>query len=124
MATEMTVDDYIASLDEARGAIVRAVRDIVRGAAPGVREAVRWAQPVYEMAGPFAYIKAHSRSVNFGFWRGAEISDPSGLLVGDGAGMRHVKLATVDDVRPELFADWVRQAVVLNETNGDPTKRA
>jgi hypothetical protein len=77
---------------------------------------------VYESGGPFAYIKAFGKSVNLGFWRGSEIRDPSGTLVGDGDRMRHVRLTSLADVRPDLVADWVRQAVELNRTKGDPTK--
>jgi hypothetical protein len=36
--------------------------------------------------------------------------------------MRHVKLTSVDDVDEEAFGEFVRQAVQLNLTKGDPTK--
>ena len=47
----------------------------------------------------FAYVNAFKAHVNVGFFRGAEISDPTGLLEGTGKYMRHVKLrpdGTVD----------------------------
>ncbi len=122
MASEKTVDAYIDGIGDDRGAIVAALRHIIRTAAPGARETIKWAQPVYESGGPFAYIKAFGKSVNLGFWRGSEIRDPSGLLTGDGDRMRHVTLVSLDEVRPDLFADWVRQAVALNAAKGDPTK--
>ena len=40
----------------------------------------------------FAYVNAFKAHVNVGFFRGAEIADPSGLLEGTGRFMRHVKL--------------------------------
>ena len=40
----------------------------------------------------FAYVNAFSAHVNVGFFRGAEIADPKGLLEGTGKFMRHVKL--------------------------------
>jgi hypothetical protein len=95
---------------------------VIRTTAPEARETIKWAQPVYESGGPFAYIKAFGKSVNLGFWRGEEIRDPSGLLVGEGDRMRHVRLTSLAEVRPDLVADWVRQAVELNRTKGDPTK--
>jgi hypothetical protein len=122
MASEKTVDGYIDGLGGERGAIVAALREVIRTTAPEARETIKWAQPVYESGGPFAYIKAFGKSVNLGFWRGSEIRDPSGLLVGDGDRMRHVRLTSLADVRPDLVADWVRQAVELNRTKGDPTK--
>ena len=122
MASEKTVDGYIDGLGGERGAIVAALREVIRTTAPEARETIKWAQPVYESGGPFAYIKAFGKSVNLGFWRGAEIRDPSGLLVGEGDRMRHVRLTSIADVRLDVVADWVRQAVELNRTKGDPTK--
>ena len=40
----------------------------------------------------FGYVNAFKAHVNVGFFRGAEIADPEGLLEGTGKFMRHVKL--------------------------------
>ncbi len=47
---------------------------------------------------PFAYVDSFSSHVNVGFFRGAELSDPAGLLVGTGKRMRHVMLRPGDKV--------------------------
>jgi hypothetical protein len=47
----------------------------------------------------FGYVNAFKAHVNVGFFLGAEIADPEGLLEGDGKFMRHVKL------RPERAVD-------------------
>ena len=91
-------------------------------AAPEADETIKWAQPVYEVNGPFAYIKAFKNSVKFGFWRGIDINDPKGLLQGSGEKMRHIKLSSLDDINRQVFSDFVQQAVKLNLTKGDPTK--
>ena len=80
------------------------------------------AQPVYEVSGPFAYIKAFKNSVNFGFWRGVDIHDPEGYLQGNREKMRHFKLKSLEDINQQVFSDFVQQAVKLNLTKGDPTK--
>jgi hypothetical protein len=36
--------------------------------------------------------------------------------------MRHLKLTSVDDIDEEVLAGFVRQAVELNRTKGDPTR--
>ena len=41
---------------------------------------------------PFAYVGVFTDHVNVGFFHGASLSDPSGLLEGTGRYMRHVKL--------------------------------
>ena len=117
-----TVDGYIAGLEGWQAEVVSRVRDIVREAAPEAKESIKWAQPVYETDGPFAYMKAFKHSVNFGFWRGVELEDPKGLLAGTGEKMRHVKLTGVEDIDEAAFAEFVRQAVALNRAKGDPTK--
>ena len=117
-----TVDDYVAGLETWKGEIVARCREIVRGAATDAEEAIKWAQPVYSTNGPFCYIKAFKNSVNFGFWRGVDLDDPDGLLKGSGEKMRHVALKSADDIDPEAFAAFVRQAQQLNLTKGDPTK--
>ncbi len=119
---EITVDAYIAQLEGWQGKIVSDVRKIVLAAVPEAEEAIKWAQPVYSVNGPFAYIKAFKSSVNFGFWRGVDIDDPGGLLQGSGEKMRHVKLTNLEDVAPGSFTDFVNQAVGLNLSKGDPTK--
>ena len=57
-----TVDEYIAGLKGWQQEVAAAIRAIVQEAAPEAKESIKWAQPVYEIGGPFAYIKAHSSS--------------------------------------------------------------
>ena len=118
----MTVDDYVAKQPPAIAAIVEDLRRIARAAAPKATESIKWGQPVYEQNGPFAFIKAASRHVSFGFWRGVALDDPSEILEGSGDMMRHVKIRQGDQV-PSALAPMVRQAVRLNKELGDPTKR-
>ena len=120
--SEKTVESYIAQLEGWQAEIVSEVRQIILEAAPEADESIKWAQPVYEINGPFAYIKAFKNSVNFGFWRGVDINDPQGLLQGSGEKMRHFKLTSLDEINPPVFTEFVQQAVKLNLTKGDPTK--
>ncbi len=49
---------------------------------------------------PFGYVGAFSAHVNVGFFLGAALDDPAGLLVGTGKRMRHVKIRwgeTIDE---------------------------
>jgi hypothetical protein len=121
--SDKTVDSYIAGLPAWQAEIIVAVRKILLETAPDAKESIKWAQPVYENVGPFAYMKAFKNAVNFGFWRGVDLEDPDGLLEGTGDRMRHLKLSSLDDVKPQVFAAFVRQAAALNLNKGDPTKR-
>lgn len=121
MAAE-SIDAYAKDLDDWRGDVVRELDALVRKAAPGATGSIKWAQPVYELQGPFASLKAFTSAVNFGFWRGADLTDPDGALEGTGDRMRHVKIRSAEDVDLERFTAWVKEAVALNESKGDPTK--
>jgi hypothetical protein len=119
----VTVDAYVAGLGDWRGEIVSALRKLIREAAPDATESIKWGQPVYEHNGPFAHMKAFKSHVNFGFWRGAEMEDPKGVLTGTGDRMRHVELRSLADIDAPTLQSMVRTAVALNHAKGDPTQR-
>jgi hypothetical protein len=48
---------------------------------------------------PFGYVNVFTSHVNVGFFHGAALPDPAGLLQGTGKSMRHVKL------RPDTAAN-------------------
>jgi hypothetical protein len=62
---------------------------------------------------PFGYVNAFKAHVNVGFFHGAALDDPAGLLEGTGKRMRHVKLrpgreldlAALGDLIDAAYAD-------------------
>jgi hypothetical protein len=120
-----SVEDYVANLQPAQAAVVRALCKTIRRAAPEARESIKWAQPVWEVNGPVCSVKAFKSYTNVNFWRGAELAecgDPEGLLLGEGSQMRHVRVANVDEIRAESLRSLVMAAVDLNRMFGDPTR--
>ncbi|HEX6350039.1 MAG TPA: DUF1801 domain-containing protein [Candidatus Dormibacteraeota bacterium] len=122
MAAERSVDAYVAGLPDDQREIAEALRRLVRSAAPEAREAFKWAQPVFESGGPFAYIKAFPRHGNFGFWRGVEVDRGRGLLETGGSKMAHLKLRRLSDIDATVLSEMVREAVRLNAEKGDPSR--
>lgn len=116
-----TVDDYVLGLQGWQREVVLELRAIIREAAPGATESIKWGQPVYEVNGPFCYVRAFASSVNFGFWRGASLSEPR--LESAGKKMGHLKLTGPRDVDARALRALIRQAVALNQRDGDPTRR-
>ena len=81
------------------GAIARHWFQVMRDRGDDVRELLHDGHPTACVAdAAFAYVNAFKTHVNVGFFRGAEIADPEGLLEGTGRFMRHVKLAPDRDV--------------------------
>ena len=68
-------------------------------------------------AAAFAYVNAFKAHVNVGFFRGAEIADPDGLLEGNGKYMRHVKL------RPERDVDALALTTLIETAYTDMKER-
>ncbi len=81
------------------GGIARHWFEVMRGRGDDVRELLHDGHPTACIADAgFGYVNAFKAHVNVGFFRGAEIADPKGLLEGTGKFMRHVKLRPGDDI--------------------------
>ncbi len=59
---------------------------------------------------PFAYVNAFKSHVNVGFFYGALLKDPAGMLEGSGKRMRHVKLKPDAELAAEDLRDLIRAA--------------
>ena len=111
-----SVDAYLASIPEPVREIASELRRIVRRAAPGIAERIKWNVPVFELGAPVCYLSAHAGYVRFGFYRGAEIEDPARVLGGTGSLLRHVKLPAGAPVPRQVLAALVEDAVRVART--------
>lgn len=65
----------------------------LRSCGPDVRELIHDGRPTVCLEdAAFAYVDAHAEHANLGFFFGAFLADPAGLMQGAGKRMRHVKL--------------------------------
>ena len=75
------------------GLIAQRWFEVMRRCGDDVRELLHDGHPTACIGdAAFCYVNAFRDHVNVGFFRGAEIPDPDGLLEGTGKFMRHVKL--------------------------------
>lgn len=87
------IETWMREHPGALGAIARHWFDAMRGCGDDVLEVLHDGHPTACVADAgFAYVNAFTAHVNVGFFRGAELADPAGLLEGTGRFMRHVKL--------------------------------
>jgi hypothetical protein len=81
--------------------IARRWLNVIRECGDDVRELIHDGHPTACVGdAAFAYVDAFTAHVNVGFFHGADLPDPEGLLLGAGKHMRHVKLTpggTLDD---------------------------
>ena len=59
---------------------------------------------------PFGYVNSFKGHVNVGFFRGAVLADPAGLLQGSGKRMRHVKLIPGREFAAAALGDLIAAA--------------
>ena len=87
------IENWMKAHSGELGAIAQHWFEVMRKRGNDVREVLHDGHPTACVAdAAFAYVNAFKAHVNVGFFRGAEIADPNGLLEGTGKVMRHVKL--------------------------------
>ena len=75
------------------GTIARRWFEVMRACGDEVRELLHDGCPVVCLGEfPFVYVNVFRAHLNVGFFQGATLPDPAGLLEGTGRFMRHVKL--------------------------------
>ena len=115
---DAAVDAWLRSLTGELGTLARTWFTQLRHSGPDVRElmhdgnAVACVQDV-----AFAYVGAFAAHVNVGFFHGASLDDPAGLLDGSGRRMRHVKL------RPGLARDEAALSRLIEDAYVDAKAR-
>ncbi len=98
------IEGWFSVVDPLR-AFVRPCFERMRGCGPDVRELLHDGCPVICVGdAPFAYVNAFTAHASVGFYQGAELPDPAGLLEGAGKRMRHVKLRFGADANDAALA--------------------
>jgi hypothetical protein len=93
------------------GSIARRWFDVIRACGNDVRELLHDGHPTGCIAdAAFAYVNAFSAHVDVGFFCGAELADPAGLLEGTGKYMRHVKLRPTRDIDATALINLIESA--------------
>ena len=100
------------------GAIAQRWFEVMRNCGEDVRELLHDGQPTACVGdAAFAYVDAFKAHVNVGFYCGAVLPDPDGLLEGSGKFMRHVKL------RPDRQADPAALGKLIEAAYADMRKQ-
>jgi hypothetical protein len=111
MRSYASFDDYLRDQPAKNRTLIRALRRFVASAEPRLTEAVKWGNGCWVgRSGPVAYIYSAPGYVQFGFFRGASLRDPHGLLEGAGRYVRHIKVRSAADIHRARFAALLRQA--------------
>ena len=103
------IDLWLGQQAPELGAIAQRWFGRMRGRGDDVRELMHDGCPVACVAdAPFGYVNVFTAHVNVGFFRGAQLEDPVGVLQGAGKRMRHVK------VRPGAAVDAAALSALID----------
>jgi hypothetical protein len=105
-----TFDDVISGFSAEVVQIARRLRELIETVHPDAVEVPRPGERTAgygvgpkKMSETYAYIGVYQRYVNLGFYHGAALPDPGGLLDGAGKQLRHVTVHSLKEVdRPAL----------------------
>jgi hypothetical protein len=105
------IDAWLKERTGALGAIARQWFDVMRKCGDEVRELLHDGCPVACLGdAPFGYVNVFTSHVNVGFFHGAAVPDPAGLLQGSGKFMRHVKLGPGTVTNAEALSSLINAA--------------
>ena len=112
MKAYASFEEYLAGQARRNQDIIRPLRRLVKRAAPWLQESVKWGNGCWVQGkAPVAYVYSAPDHVQFGFFHGADLADPMGLLEGQGKFVRHVKVRTRADIDERALGALLRQAV-------------
>ncbi len=119
MASE--VDDLLERLSPDQQRTVLLVREVVRATVPAARESVLWGALSYHrpevggrVKGAVCLIVPRNGRVRLDFIHGIHLSDPKGLLRGDGVSKRYLPIDALGPIECKEIARLVREAATLD----------
>jgi hypothetical protein len=116
------IDRRIEELDDWRGEKLAKVRQLIHEADPEVVEEWKWAKatspgtPVWSHNGDLCTGESYKKVVKLTFFKGAALSDPSGLFNSslEGKVRRAIDIREDDKIDEAAFKSLIREAVALN----------
>jgi hypothetical protein len=130
-ASSAAVDERIAGLGDWRGEMLSRMRALIREAAPGVTEDVKWVKatspgtPTWSLDGIICTGEPYKAYVKLTFAKGASLPDPSRLFNAslEGGTRRAIDIREGEQVDAEAFKDLVRTAAALNAASKSGRKK-
>ena len=99
---EISVPEMRPIAERLRAIVIEVDPDTVEVVRLGDRAATYGVGPK-KMSEGYAYVMPQKNWVNLGFFKGADLPDPAGLLVGTGKNLRHVKVHSLAEAQqPEI----------------------
>lgn len=113
------IDQRIADLQDWRGVVLAALRDVIRGADPEITEEWKWNAPVWSCAGIICTGEAYKKAVKLTFPKGAALADPACLFNAslEGNVRRAIDFSEGGSIDSKALTALVRAAIALNKSS-------
>lgn len=111
----LTVDDYLADLDEGRRASLSALRAIIRSAVPQATESISYNMPAYEYEGMLCAFAAQKHYLSFYLLNGEVVDQHRELLKGLSVGKGCIRFKTISSLGETTIRSLLSAAVAANE---------
>ena len=115
MTARKNTKTWLDGLEPPLRPIANTLDRTIRDADPELINSIKWGNPACEKQGLVCYLAATKVYVSLGFFNGAALADPEGILEGKGKKLRHIKVRALSDIHGERISVWVREAVTLNQ---------
>ena len=113
-----TFEELLATMVPVMQPIAQELRKVVIEVDPHTVEVVRLGDSAAsyglgpkKMSESYVYISGHQNWVNLGFYKGADLADPAGLLEGSGKKLRHIKIHSVEEAQKTAVRQLIMQAI-------------
>ena len=111
VAHDPAIDAWFGRHDGPLGRIAQHWFQVMRSCGDEVRELIHDGCPTACLGdAPFGYVAVFKGHVNVGFFHGAFLRDPAGLLLGSGKRMRHVKITAETEIEAEAMRRLIDSA--------------
>ncbi len=115
MMKATTINEHVSLLSPSVRPIYRALRSMAQKKMPGAYERLYHNAIGYSLSeSPWdriCYIAHQPKGyVNFGFFFGVDLPDPTGLIQGEGKRIRHVKIYTIEEAKNSALLKLVQGA--------------
>jgi uncharacterized protein YdhG (YjbR/CyaY superfamily) len=111
----VTVDEYIAAADPDRRKALRALRDVIRAAAPQAREEIRHRMPYYAYHGDVVAFASHKNYFSLYVMGGKRLIDHRDAFGKLNCGKSCIRFKRLDELPLDVIREIVRDTAAANE---------
>lgn len=111
----LTVDDYLADVDEPRRATLSRLRELIRDSVPEATESISHTMPTYDYKGMLCAFAAQKNHLSFYLLNGTVVDQHRDLLQGLSVGKGCIRFKDLTRLPEETVRTLLRAAAEANE---------